>query len=108
MREINRLRRDFFNLAEKILVASYRPLPESVSTAGENLNKYCAHYQHQTAEQSGRTIKIILFTDSLESVEAGARAKAGTICFEPPGLNVGENKHGAANTSAEEAIRYCP
>jgi putative protease len=105
VRGINRLRRDFFTLAEKILVASYRPLPESVSTAGENLNKYCAHYQHQTAEQSGRTIKIILFTDSLESVEAGARAKAGTICFEPPGLNVGENKHGAANTSAEEAIR---
>ena len=40
VREINGLRRAFFTLAEKKLVAAYLPLPDKVIAAKERLNKY--------------------------------------------------------------------
>jgi putative protease len=105
IREINRLRRAFFTLAEEKLVAAYLPLPEKVDTAKEHLNKYRTCHHHQTVKPSRRVFKIVLYVDRLESIEAGACAGAGIICFEPPGVNTRENEQDPANISVEEAIR---
>jgi putative protease len=105
VREINRIRRDFFTRAEKNLVTAYRPPPEEINAAKERLNKYSHTPRHQTVKPSGRAVSLMLYVDTLESVEAGALAGAGTLCFEPAGLNVRGTKNCETNAGIEEAIR---
>jgi putative protease len=84
--EINRVRREFFARAESALIAASRPPGEEVEAARGRLYRWSAHHQVQPLPKSPKSwgMGIILWADSIESVEAGARAGAGTICFEAP------------------------
>ncbi len=86
--EINRVRREFFARAKEALVAASRPSSEDIEVARERLDRFIAHNQALplpgTLKSPDRAMGIILYTDTPGIVEAGARAGAGTICFEPP------------------------
>ncbi len=91
--EINRARREFFARAEEGLVAASRPSPDDVESAQQRLSGFIAQHpatapspSSKTPPSPGRTMGICLYADSLESMEAGARAGAQTICFEPCGF----------------------
>ena len=90
--EINRVRREFFARAEEALVAASRPFQRGIKAAQQRLDRFhCTPSagtpaSPKTLQSPDRAMGIILYTDSLESVEAGARAGAETICFEPRGL----------------------
>lgn len=121
--EINRVRRDFFTRAGQELLAACRPTRDAVREAEKRLAQYRKDLTGHTAGQkpitsgtstghagpassSGRSMEIILLADSIEAVEAGSRAGAGTICFEPTGLFVPAGTNGATITTVgESALR---
>ena len=87
---INRARREFFTRAEEVLVAASRPLPQDVKAAEQRLAGFVAHHPSVIPSPSPKTppsprrgMSVCLYADDLKSVEAGARAGAETICFEP-------------------------
>ncbi|MFZ1127611.1 DUF3656 domain-containing U32 family peptidase, partial [Methanoregula sp.] len=104
--EINRARREFFARAEEGLVAASRPASEDLMAAQQRLAGFIAQYpatgpspSSKTLPSPGRTMGICLYADSLESVEAGARAGAQTICFEPCGFPDPDEADPEAETS---------
>jgi putative protease len=91
--EINRIRREFFIRAGEVLIASYRPLPKEVEAAKKRLAKFITEHPapvsstpQKTPEPQKRPLGIILYADSMDAVDAGTRAGAKTICFEPAGF----------------------
>ena len=86
VREINRVRREFFARAEAALVAASRPGEKAVKDAKRRLDRWrTGKTAPISTERAGRTPEIILWADSLEAIEAGVQAGAGTICYEPCG-----------------------
>jgi putative protease len=109
--EINRVRREFFIRAEEILVAASRPLPEVVKAAEQRLGRFIAKYTTSTNFSSpapqktpDRRMSVCLFADSYESVEAGIRAKAEMICFEPCGFPYPTGTDADAEKARVEAV----
>jgi putative protease len=106
---INRLRREFFTRAEAALVAASRPFREEGVAAHARLSHYCARDKPQPLpEIPGHEPGIVLWADNIETVEAGARAGAGTICFEPcafPGSYGGDADRGMADICS--ALEIC-
>jgi putative protease len=108
--EINRVRREFFTRAEKILVATSCPSSHDVMAAEQRLAGFIAHHPasvtYPSPESPDRSMNICLYADSLKSVEAGVLAGAETICFEPWGFPypAGEET-GTGNATVEAAIR---
>jgi len=85
--EINGLRRDFFTRAENLLVAATRPAPAAVRAAEQRLSRYRARSRDiPAAPPQNNRCGIVLFADTLETVEAGAGAGTAAICFEPAGF----------------------
>ncbi len=106
VREINRLRREFFIKAEEALVAVSRPIPDEVKAAHERLNRYSANHHPHIPDPLNRGVEIILYTDTFESIEASILAGAGTICFEPPGIpNPRGKDEDTCGEMFEDAIR---
>ena len=85
---INKVRRDFFTRAESELVAASRPAPADARAAEQRLKHYCARFKDTPAApvlvgNAQHNCGIVLFADTLETVEAGAAAGASMVCFEP-------------------------
>jgi putative protease len=117
--EINRARREFFTRAEEILVAASRPQPEEVKAAEQRLSQFIAQHPVSASNESSKTSKVpdrrmnlVLIADNHESVEAGIRAGAETICFEPcgfpylPGGNE-EDKKALVEASIRSTLDTC-
>ncbi|MEN6395030.1 MAG: DUF3656 domain-containing protein [Methanoregula sp.] len=109
--EINRVRREFFARAQEILISASRPRPEEVKAAEQRLRRFIAKYpvfpsHPEPALQKipDRRMSICLFADSLESVEAGTRAGAETICFEPCGFPYPAGADADAENARVEAV----
>ena len=86
VREVNRIRREFFTRAETALVAASRPGENEVAGAQQRLERWRAEVTAQTSPAAtGYQPGIILWADSREVLEAGVRGGAGTICYEPGG-----------------------
>src|SRR5208337_255292 len=112
--ELNRVRREFFIQAGEILIASYRPLPEEVEAAKKRLAPFIAGHPapvsptpQKTPESPKRgAMSIILYADSMDAVDAGTRAGAKTICFEPAGFPYPSGADAESeNARIEAAIR---
>ena len=91
--EINRVRREFFIRAGEVLIASSRPVPKEVEAAKKCLAKFIREHPvpvsstpRNTPESPRRPPGIVLYADSMDAVDAGTRAGAKTICFEPAGF----------------------
>lgn len=109
--EINRARREFFIHAEEILGAASRPLPEEVKAAEQRLGRFIAKYPASSSHSTpipqkipDRRMSICLFADSYESVDAGIRAGAETICFEPCGFPYPKGKDADAKKARVEVV----
>ena len=90
--EINQVRREFFIRAGEDLVASYRPLPKEVEAAKKRLATFIVGHPSavspaapKTPESQKRPMGIILYTDSIESVEAGTRPGQKRSALNLPG-----------------------
>ena len=112
VREINRVRRDFFQRAEKALAAAYRPAPEEIAQAKESL----AHWSETNSLEvkwcrpKPKKLGIILFADTLETIENGLVSGAETVCFEPRSFLVpGERQEmiSPVEKDLRDAIRVC-
>ena len=100
--EINRARRDFFTRAEHALVAASLPDPGAVKTASARLNEGSTGRKGSSGPAiAGQNPGIILWADSPETVNAGARAGAGTICYETCGNMPDEDLTGAIDAALE-------
>lgn len=114
--EINRVRREFFIRAEEVLVAASRPLPEEAKAAEQRLGQFFARHPVSASSRRStsrdRRMNIILYADSAESVAAGIRAGADTICYEPPGFpyptgNDAEIEKIRIEASIRSALKTC-
>jgi putative protease len=86
VREVNRVRREYFARAEATLVTASRPGESDLEMAQQRLARW---REGKTAQISpaatGQKPAIILWADNREAIDAGIRAGAGTICYEPCG-----------------------
>jgi putative protease len=108
---INRVRREFFARAEEILVTASRPRPEDMKAAEQRLGRFIAKYPASSSHSTpipqktpDRRMSICLFADSYESVDAGIRAGAETICFEPCGFPYPKGKDADAEKARVEVV----
>ena len=102
--ELNRVRREFFGRAEAALVAASLPGKSAIEAATGRLHTWTEGLEDCASPiRAGRTPGIILWADSPATVEAGARAGAGTICYEPC-VNVADADLTAAIGAA---LEYC-
>ncbi|HVP95918.1 U32 family peptidase [Methanoregula sp.] len=81
--EINRVRREFFTRAEATLVASSLPAHDEVEAARTRLSAYNSREHHLLPKIPHQNTGIILWADSRKTVEAGIRAGAEAVCYEP-------------------------
>jgi U32 family peptidase len=84
--ELNRMRREFLDLAQKELVASFRPSRESVEEAKNRWATTVSRINTQGRSAQGpeyRNLTLSIYADRIEVVEAATSAGCDRIYFEP-------------------------
>ncbi|MGB8219600.1 MAG: U32 family peptidase [Methanoregula sp.] len=117
--EINRVRREFFIRAGEALIASFRPLPEEVAAAKKRLATFIAGHPSPVSStpktppvSQKKPMNIILYADCMDAVDAGTRAGAKTICFEPLGFPYpsgidAESENARIEAAVRTALEIC-
>jgi putative protease len=77
---LNQLRRDFLEKAEAALIDAKRPDPQKIAAARERLDGLDLA---AAGLPQGRIPSLAIYVDSLEAVQAVAKAGCGRIYFEP-------------------------
>ena len=84
---INQVRRDLLARAEEILVRSFLPAPEAVARAQEHMETIRGRFAMGETPSRDPTqvpsLRLAVYTDSIEGTRAAAGAGAEVICFEP-------------------------
>jgi len=84
--ELNRMRREFLDLAQKELVASFQPSPESVEEAKNRWATVVPRFMTRvrpTQGQKQQNLTLSVYADRIDVVKASVSAGCDRIYFEP-------------------------